>query len=114
MGANWVEQLISFLTSFGFGLLAGVPALLILRRARPLERALTDFTACALIIAAFVLSAEIGCDGKFAFYNLLAFIAGLIVIPLFARKLAFILKKRAGAKRPERRALRLGKRRNYS
>lgn len=87
LGANALDQLTRFALCLALGLAAGVVALLYLRRARPAERALTDFFATVCIGALFALCVEFFLDGKFELYGLVAFFLGILPIPLIARRL---------------------------
>lgn len=53
LGANAKAQAICFALCFAIGLAGGVFALLFLRKANPLERALTDIFGSVLITGAF-------------------------------------------------------------
>lgn len=86
LGANASAQAISFALCFAIGLAGGVAALLYLRKARPFERALTDFVATLIIGALFVISIEFVLNGKFELYGAAAFVLGTLLIPLIAKK----------------------------
>lgn len=94
LGANAGVQAIRFALCLAVGLAAGIVALLYLRQARPVERALTDFFATVCIGAMFILCLEFFLDGKFELYGLAAFVIGILPIPLIARKL--LSKRRDG------------------
>ncbi len=102
LGANAKAQAICFALCFSIGLASGVFALLFLRKANPVERALTDFFACALIGGAFAVAAEIVMKGKISLYGTVAFLAGTAVIPLLFRRLRASIAKRR-QKREEQR-----------
>lgn len=87
LGANARVQLVRFALCLALGLAAGVIALLYLRKARPAERALTDFFATVCIGALFAVCLEFFLDGKFELYGLAAFVAGALPIPLTTRKI---------------------------
>lgn len=86
LGANASAQAISFALCFAIGLAGGVVALLYLRKARPLERALTDLVATVVIGALFVISIEFVLNGKFELYGAAAFVLGTLIFPLIAKK----------------------------
>ncbi len=86
LGANASAQAIGFALCFAIGLAGGVVALLYLRKARPLERALTDLVATVVIGALFVISIEFVLNGKFELYGAAAFVLGTLIFPLIAKK----------------------------
>jgi hypothetical protein len=96
IGAAWSLQLIAVLIAFGFGVAGGLPALLLKRKARFLERCLTDFAALAALTALYILSCEVGDVGQVHWYTLLFFIFGtLCSARVFALlKRAFLKLKR--------------------
>lgn len=94
LGANAKVQLVRFALCLALGLAAGVIALLYLRKARPAERALTDFFATVCIGALFAVCLEFVLDGKFELYGLAAFVLGVIPIPAVTRR---VLSKRTKA-----------------
>ncbi len=81
LGANVKEQGICFLICLAVGLAVGIFALLYLRKARPLERALTDFFATVCIAAAFIVCVEFVLGGKPELYALTAYLLGVAVLP---------------------------------
>lgn len=87
LGANAKAQAIRFALCLALGLAAGIVALLYLRKARPVERALTDFFATVCIGALFVVCVEFFMDGKFELYGFLAYALGVVPIPLITRKI---------------------------
>ncbi|MCM1306319.1 MAG: hypothetical protein NC037_04925 [Bacteroides sp.] len=87
LGANAKVQAIRFALCLALGIASGIVALLYLRKARPVERALTDFFATVCIGALFIVCVEFFLDGKFELYGLAAYALGVIPIPLIARKL---------------------------
>ena len=87
LGANARVQAIRFALCLALGLAAGIIALLYLRKARPVERALTDFFATVCIGGLFIVCLEFFLDGKFELYGLAAFVLGIVPIPLITRKL---------------------------
>lgn len=95
LGANAKVQLVRFALCLALGLVAGVFALLYLRRARPAERALADFFATVCIGGLFAVCVEFFLDGKFELYGLLAFILGALPFPLTAK---FLRKKTTARK----------------
>ena len=99
LGANARVQLVRFALCLALGLAAGVIALLYLRKARPAERALTDFFATVCIGALFAVCLEFFLDGKFELYGFAAFVAGVLLIPLTTRK---IMSKRTKVKDAQR------------
>lgn len=86
LGANAKVQAIRFGLCLALGLASGIIALLYLRKARPVERALTDFFATVCIGGLFIVCLEFFLDGKFELYGLAAFILGIVPIPLITRK----------------------------
>ena len=86
LGANAKVQAVRFALCLALGLAAGIIALLYLRKARPVERALTDFFATVCIGGLFIVCLEFFLDGKFELYGLAAFVLGIVPIPLIARK----------------------------
>lgn len=81
IGVSWSSQLVAFLICFAFGILGSFVCLLFFRKARPLERALTDLVSVLVLISLFLLSIELGCDGKIKIYSIIAFLLALPVIP---------------------------------
>lgn len=79
IGASWSLQFIAFAEAFALGLIGGIPSLLFLRKARPLERALTDFTAVMCNLALYILAIELGSDGAVKAFTLIAYALGLFV-----------------------------------
>lgn len=77
LGANAKSQALCFAFCLLAGLAAGLFALLYLRKARPLERALTDLFATLCIAAAFIACVEWIMQGKFQLYGAVAFAAGV-------------------------------------
>lgn len=88
LGANARVQAIRFALCLAVGLIGGIVALLYLRKARPVERALTDFFATVVIGALFIVCVEFFLDGKFELYGLAAFALGVVPIPLLAHKIS--------------------------
>ena len=87
LGANAKVQAIRFALCLALGLASGIIALLYLRKARPVERALTDFFATVCIGGLFIVCIEFFLDGKFELYGLAAFVLGILPIPLIIRKI---------------------------
>ena len=87
LGANAKVQAIRFALCLALGLASGIIALLYLRKARPVERALTDFFATVCIGGLFIVCLEFFLDGKFELYGLTAFVLGILPIPIITRKL---------------------------
>jgi hypothetical protein len=77
-GASWSLQLLSFAIVFAFGLASGVAALLFKRKARPIERALTDFFAVIAMGGLFLSATELGCDGQLRAFGIAAFLLGTL------------------------------------
>lgn len=94
LGANAKEQAISFALCLAVGLAAGIIALLYLRKARPVERALTDFFATLCIGALFLICIEFFMGGKIEPYGCMAFAMGIFPVPAIYRKLRAKLKGR--------------------
>ena len=99
LGANASVQAVRFALCLALGLVSGIIALLYLRKARPVERALTDFFATVCIGALFAVCVEFFLDGKFELYGLAAYVLGLLPIPLIVRKL--LAKKRPSSGEPQ-------------
>lgn len=87
LGANAKVQAIRFALCLALGLASGIIALLYLRKARPVERALTDFFATVCIGGLFIVCLEFFLDGKFELYGLTAFVLGILPIPIITRKI---------------------------
>ncbi len=94
LGANAKSQAICFAFCFLAGLAAGLFALLYLRKARPLERALTDLFATLCIAGVFIACVEWIMQGKFQLYGAFAFAAGVCAPPFLVAG----IKKRKGKK----------------
>lgn len=101
LGANAETQAIRFALCLAAGLASGVVALLYLRKARPVERALTDFFATVCIGGIFVVCVEFILDGKLELYGAAAFFIGVAVIPTLKRKIASVLAKKRERKNSE-------------
>ena len=101
LGANAGTQAVRFALCLAAGLLAGVVALLYLRRARPLERALTDLFATVCIGALFVLCVEFILNGKIELYGIVAYLLGTAAIPIAVRKIRSVLSARRERKKSE-------------
>ncbi len=101
LGANAGVQGIRFALCLAAGLGAGIIALLYLRRARPVERALTDFFATVCIGGLFAVCVEFFLGGKFELYGAIAYILGTAVIPLTTRKITSIIAKKRREKNDE-------------
>lgn len=98
LGANAKAQAICFALCLVAGLVGGIFALLFLRKANPIERALTDLFACALIGGAFYLTVEFIMQGDISLYGTAAFLIGTAALPFSVFKLKKILKKRKSDK----------------
>lgn len=94
LGANAHVQAVRFALCFALGIAAGTVALLYLRKASPLERALTDFFATACIAMLFLVCVEFFLNGKPELYGAIAYVAGVIVLPLIFRKIQKLIAKR--------------------
>lgn len=81
LGANAKEEAICFALCFVLGIGAGIIALLFLRKARPMERALTDFVACIGITGVFLCAVEYVMDGRVRAYGAIAFTLGTAILP---------------------------------
>ena len=64
-------------------------------RARPVERALTDFFATVCIGGLFIVCVEFFLDGKFELYGFVAYVLGVLPIPLITRKCTLHIRKKA-------------------
>lgn len=87
LGANVKVQGVCFLLCLAAGLCAGVFALLYLRKAGALERALADLFATLCIGGVFLVCVEFILDGKPELYGLCAYILGVCVLPLMVKKI---------------------------
>lgn len=94
LGANAPMQLkglgLCFATGLGFGLIA----LLYLRKAGKLERALTDLFATLALGAGFLMCAELFLGGVPELYGLVGYLAGTAALPLIAATVRKRLSKR--------------------
>ncbi len=104
LGANAKAQAICFALCLVAGLVGGIFALLFLRKANPIERALTDLFACALIGGAFYLTVEFIMQGDISLYGTAAFLIGTAVLPFSVFKLKKTLKKRKSDKEDKKKA----------
>lgn len=94
LGANVKAQAICFALCFAIGLAGGVFALLFLRKANPLERALTDIFGSVLITGAFFCAFYFVMQGEPTLYGIAAFILGVALVPLCVRKMRKALRKK--------------------
>lgn len=92
VGASWSLQLIAFAEAFALGIAGGIPSLLFLRKARPLERALTDFTAVLCNLALYLLAIQLGADGAVNTYTIVAYALGLMTFFKIKDALLRVLK----------------------
>lgn len=99
LGANAKAQAICFALCFAIGLAGGVFALLFLRKANPLERALTDIFGSVLITGAFFCAFYFVMQGEPTLYGIAAFILGVALVPLCVRKMRKTLRKSRKTKR---------------
>ena len=104
LGANAKAQAICFALCLAAGLVGGIFALLFLRKANPIERALTDLFACALIGGAFYLTVEFIMQGDLSLYGTAAFLIGTAALPFSVFKLKNTLKKRKRDKEDKKKA----------
>ena len=95
LGANAGVQAVRFALCLAVGLIAGIIALLYLRKARPVERALTDFFATVCIGILFVVCLEFFLDGKPELYGVASYLFGTAVIPLLVKKLMSRKKRKS-------------------
>lgn len=105
LGANAKAQAICFALCLAAGLVGGIFALLFLRKANPIERALTDLFACALIGGAFYLTVEFIMQGDLSLYGTAAFLIGTTILPFSVFKLKKTLKKRKSNKEDKKNTL---------
>lgn len=112
LGANAKAQAICFALCLAAGLVGGVFALLFLRKANPVERALTDLFACALIGGAFYLTVEFIMQGDLSLYGTAAFLLGTAIIPFSVFKLKKTLKRRKRDKEEKKKAQETGQGKN--
>ncbi len=101
LGANAKAQAICFALCFAAGLVAGVPALLYLRRASAAERILTDLFATLVIAGGLILCAEFILDGKCELYAALAYAAGCASVPLTICALRRAKRRRSAIQKSE-------------
>lgn len=95
LGANAQNQAICFAFCLLAGLAGGLFALLYLRKAKPLERALTDFFATVCIAGVFIACVEWIMQGKILLYGVFAFGLGVFFPPfLFSKIKTRVRKKR--------------------
>lgn len=87
LGANAKNQAICFAFCLLLGLAAGLFAMLYLRKAKPLERALTDFFATVCIAAIFIVCVEWIMQGGIRFYGTCAFAIGTFLPPYALKKI---------------------------
>lgn len=98
LAANAGAQAARFGLCLACGLVAGVVGLLYLRRARPIERALTDLFATLFIAAGLVACVEFVLGGAPEPYGVVAYILGACALPFATKKLkARRAKKRENA-----------------
>ena len=102
LGANAKTQAIRFGLCLALGLAAGIIALLYLRKARPVERALTDMFATLCIGGLFIVCLEFFLDGKPELYGFAAYAMGCASIPLIAKRIISAKsKKKSDDKTPD-------------
>lgn len=101
LGANARVQAVRFALCLAVGLAAGVIALLYLRKARPLERALTDLFVTVCIGALFILCVEFFLDGRIELYGIVAYLSGVAALPAAVRKIHSVLRKKRKRKNRE-------------
>lgn len=94
LGANAKNQAICFLFCLLVGLAGGLFALLYLRKAKPLERALTDFFATVCISGAFIACVEWIMQGKIQLYGVFSFGFGVFIPPFLFSKIRNHVRKR--------------------
>lgn len=82
LGANALAQFVRFIISIACGIPSGVVALLYFRKSGKIEQALTDFFATAVIGAVFAVVIEFIFGGKFELYAAVAYLLGVIIVPL--------------------------------
>ena len=95
LGANAAEQAACFGLCLAVGLAAGVFALLYLRKAKPVERDLTDFFATVCLALGYVACMQFFLSGKPEPYGLLAYALGASVLPTAVFKLRKLWAKRS-------------------
>lgn len=98
LGANALEQATAFALCLAIGLCGGIVALLYLRKARPLERALTDLFATVCIGGLFLICIEFVLNGKFELYGAGAYFAGVSVLPFAVSRISARLGKKTDTK----------------
>lgn len=98
LAANAAAQAARFGLSLAVGLAAGIVALLYLRPARPLERALTDLFATLVIAAVLILDVEFVLGGVPELYGIVAYALGVAALPLAAR----LIKRAVGEGKKKR------------
>lgn len=101
LGVSWGGQFVSAIISFAFGIAGGVPAMLFFRKSSFLEQILTDFFACVVLLALYVLSVEVGSKGQLSVYSGVAFLCGIAVLTAIFKKikgLFFVARRKSGQK----------------
>ncbi len=96
LGVSWGGQFVSAIISFAFGIAGGIPAMLFKRKSSFLEQILTDFFACIVLLALYILSVEVGSKGQLTAYTIVAFLCGICAyLCLFRRiKALFFMTRR--------------------
>jgi len=94
IGANAASQAVRFALCLLAGLASGTVALLYFRKARPIERALTDFFATVVIGGIFIICIEFFLNGKPELYGAAAFIGGTALVPLAFLKIRTAYRKK--------------------
>jgi len=94
LGANAQNQAICFAFCLLAGLAGGLFALLYLRKAKPVERALTDFFATVCISGAFIACVEWIMQGKIQLYGVFAFGLGVFLPPFLLSKIKNRVRKK--------------------
>ncbi len=94
VGANAASQAVRFSLCLLAGIASGAVALLYFRKARPLERALTDFFATVVIGGIFIICIEFFLNGKPELYGAAAFLAGTALVPTVFLKIRAAYRKR--------------------
>lgn len=104
LGARAGQQAAAFGLCFATGLVAGIFALLYLRRAGFWERLLSDLFASAALAAGAMICCEFFLGGKPELYGIVAYLAGASVLPLIvktARKVRDAKKRENGQNPPK-------------
>ncbi|MEG2451017.1 MAG: hypothetical protein RSB09_04700 [Clostridia bacterium] len=94
IGASVASELYATLVAFAFGALGGAPALLFTKKSRPIERALMDFTAIILLAFLFIVAMELGNNGVFQFFQLVAYLIAVPILPTLLKKIKQKNKKK--------------------